>query len=117
MNPTRRTLLGAAGAAALSRILLPWKPQPSDLLLADATPAAEPKVERVEVPPVADTASGSWFSLTDERGREFAVIDSLMMNHTARGMASLQLSAIVTDPTLAISLMHRRRPMQIRSIR
>ncbi|HSZ58593.1 MAG TPA: hypothetical protein VK797_23195 [Tepidisphaeraceae bacterium] len=33
MLPTRRTILGAAGASALSRILLPWRPQPQDLIV------------------------------------------------------------------------------------
>jgi hypothetical protein len=33
MLPTRRTILGVAGASALSRILLPWRPKPEDLIV------------------------------------------------------------------------------------
>jgi hypothetical protein len=105
MTPTRRTLLGAAGAAALSRILMPWRPTPKDILLADGAPAgavgvadfsafdlsadeASPEVapvmDSVEMPPTVAVPlrQGPYMALADEGGREFGFVHSYQMTFT-----------------------------------
>lgn len=111
MIPTRRAIIGAAGAAALSRILMPWRPTPSDILLADATPAeaAETVMAASPLPDVAFPAAG--MVLKDEQGRVIARVVSMTANRSCRpsrfadngwrnyepGISTLDIQAVMTD--------------------
>jgi hypothetical protein len=71
--PTRRTMLGSLGAAALAGIAFPWRAKASDIVIASELPPDPQPVEVARVDaPAADLSPG--VMLYDKAGREVAIV-------------------------------------------
>jgi hypothetical protein len=71
--PTRRTMLGSLGAAALAGIAFPWRAKANDIVIASELPPDPQPVEVARVDaPAADLSPG--VTLYDKAGREVAIV-------------------------------------------
>jgi hypothetical protein len=77
--PTRRSLLGTLGAAALAGIAFPWKPNPTDIVLATELPPPPQKVTAKPVADIPDVTPG--MTLYDHRGRPVAIATRISIDH------------------------------------
>jgi hypothetical protein len=95
--PTRRTMLGSLGAAALAGIAFPWRAKANDIVIASELPPDPQPVEVARVDaPAADLSPG--VTLYDKAGREVAIVTSANIEHELLGLIRGTLTAEMLPP-------------------
>lgn len=107
---SRRTILGALGAAALSKIILPWRPKAQDILVANQVPPELMKPEPINpsvMPATADDAGPFVMRFVVPEGEYFHWSAGL---EPIDGLLDFRLENKMYDNQRIVTLVTFRRP-------
>jgi hypothetical protein len=113
-DPSRRSILGTLGAAALAGIAgFPWRPKPTDLVIATELPQPSPALARYrELHPamadyqdLPDVTPGA--TLYDHRGRAVAVVTGGHVDYQSIDVTTIRNpQRPLSVPTLMTAVVH-----------